>query len=83
MKKVLLGLGWFVLLWIGLSFAGGAIAGGIAGAKTRGYTEGATAGRAAGEEFGRQYGGIILLSSAALALVGTVTGVLPGTSNQN
>lgn len=85
MKRVFFGFVWFVFLAFGGIVIGSAIAGGIAGAQVEAqsvgdaYKKGEAVGSAAGAEFGSKYGNMILLGSLALSIVGTGTGVLPGT----
>jgi hypothetical protein len=91
-KKVAFGIIWFVVLWIGASAICGGIVGGLAsqsppavqGAKTfsEGAAQGYQAGHAAGEEFGRRYGSLILIGALVVAVVGSATGILPGTKNK-
>lgn len=85
MKRVALGIAWFIALWLGTIIAGSSVAGAIAGSQVNaksmaeGYAKGQVAGQQAGAEFGRRFGGIILLGSLVIAIGGTVAGVLPGT----
>ena len=88
MKRVAIGIVWFVALWFGTLVVGSSIAGGIAGSKVNavsgadGYTKGQVAGRNAGAEFGRNYGSIILFGAALIAIGGTIAGILPGTKRK-
>jgi hypothetical protein len=88
MKRIFFGFVWFVVLSLGGLVLGGAIVGGIAGANvgsknfSEAVSKGHDAGHAAGSEFGRKYGGVIILGALALSIVGTATGVLPGTKKR-
>ncbi len=82
MKRVLMGIVWFFVIWIAGSFLIGAIIGGIAGAHVSGtpsYSSGAEAGRTASTLFFQKYGTLVFLGTVAAAVAGTVTGFLPGT----
>lgn len=84
MKKILMGVVWFFVLYLGLCTLGGAIVGGIAGYKEgqAGHPERATqAGTIAGAEFGRKYGIFMLLGVLVLSVAGTAAGILPGTKS--
>ena len=89
MKRFAFGFVWFVVLSLAGFIGGGAIAGVIAGSKvnaagfSEGYAKGERVGHAAGAEFGRKYGGIVLLGALAVSIVGTATGVLPGTKKKS
>jgi hypothetical protein len=86
MRRLLVGVVWFVALWVGGLFIGGAVVGAIANATQAqpalnfhdGYANGETAGRA----FGARYGGLIMLSALGLSIVGSATGLLPGTGRR-
>ena len=82
MKRFMFGVVWFVVFWRGPSVICGVIVGGSAGAGTSNAQEGYDAGRAAGQEFGRKYGALILLGSLGLSILGTATGILPGTKKR-
>ncbi|MBF8264799.1 MAG: hypothetical protein HW384_663 [Dehalococcoidia bacterium] len=75
MKRVILGIGWFGIFNFTLSFIGGGIAGFMAGSTASGAQ--------AGLKFGQQYGPIIFIVSALVAIIGTVTGILPYTKKDN
>jgi hypothetical protein len=79
MKRIVVGVIWFLVLFFGILFVGSAIVGGIAGSKTRGEQQGAVVGERAGRAFGERYGTVILLGSLLIAVAGSATGVLPGT----
>lgn len=81
-KRIVVGVIWFVAFYVFASVVGGGIAGGVAASKlgkNANAQTGAAAGARAGEEFGKKYGMFILFGSAALAGIGTVAGILPGT----
>ena len=86
MRRFLVGVVWFVVLWMGGLVIGGAVVGAIANATQarpvsnfqEGYANGATAGRT----FGARYGGLIMLGALGLSIVGSVTGFLPGTARR-
>ena len=90
MRKVLMGVVWFLILWFGTLTIGGAIAGSFRAAKIdlEGKTvsdikkETNSAGLQAGTEFGVRYGGLVFLGSILIAIIGTATGVLPGTKRK-
>jgi len=84
LRKVLVGLGWFVILYIIGSFILGFI-GGFKGGFSNSinnpgvpYTSGAQAGRAMGEK----YGWIVILIAVIVALIGTIKEKLPGTKTK-
>ena len=88
MRRMAVGLVWFVGLYLGALFVGGAIVGFQAATEidhrsvasvSDGYNKGHDAGKQAGEKFGAQYGGAIFLSCLIVSIVGTATGYLPGT----
>lgn len=82
-KRILIGLVWFVGIWFLARVVCGAIVGGIASshlaAQVVGQAQGYAVGQRAAIEFFQQYGLLVLLGSLAAAVVGTITGVLPGT----
>jgi hypothetical protein len=83
MKRVLVGVVWFVVLSI-LGLAGtGAVAGAKAYHKAHaaGLSDGLRQGAAAGSEVGRKYGTVLLLGALVLSIVGAATGSLPGVSD--
>lgn len=75
MKRLLVGLGWFVLIWLGTSF----LMGMVVGAGARGFDEGYQR----GQEFGSKYGWVPFLIAVVGASIGTVTGFLPGTKDRS
>lgn len=84
-KRVVIGVIWFVVLYIGACAIGGGVAGGMAASKlgkNANAQTGAAAGARAGEEFGKKWGTFILLGSATIAGIGTFGGILPGTRPQ-
>lgn len=79
MKRLLLGIGWFVLLWLGGMMVGGAVAGAIATSANPDPSRAVQTGTDAGARFAVQYGGLVQLGAIAVAAIGTLTGLLPGT----
>jgi hypothetical protein len=79
MKRIMVGVVWFVILYFGILGAGGAILGSLAGSTQKNTHKGYQAGYTAGEEFGRNYGTFILFAALGGAALGTMTGTLPGT----
>lgn len=80
MKRFLIGAGWFAIFWLGTSMLGGMVVGAMASAGTTDPSQAAQLGAEAGAAFGTQYGGLILIGSLAAAAVGTLAGLLPGTT---
>jgi len=74
-RKFLASIGWFIVLYLIVSLIGGGIVGGIAGANDP--ENAVEAGRIAGEEFGMTYGVYMLGGSFALAVIGSIFGILP------
>ncbi len=82
-RKFLGIVGWFFILFFGINIIGGAIVGGMAGADFGGDMEGAQrAGAEAGEAFALQYMEWILYGSAAIAVLGSIFGILPFTRHR-
>jgi hypothetical protein len=89
MKRIGFGLLWFVVLWVGTGAIGGGIAGAIASRSSpvggdaksvsEGFSRGYGVGQIAGRDFGRKYGPLILGGALIVSIVGTATGILPGT----
>ncbi len=82
MRKLIIGVIWFIVIWFGVIFIAGGIVGFMAGAKTANSEMGAIAGRAAARAFMARSSGIIFIGSVLIAIVGTVAGVLPGTKTK-
>lgn len=86
-RRVLVGAGWFLLLWLGSGMLIGGILGAMAGIETAPphgtFYDGVAAGRVAGEQAGiafrRAWGGKLFLIALIVAVVGTWRGRLPGT----
>lgn len=79
MKKIFLGIVWFLVIWIGSLAIGGAIVGSLTASKADTVEQAQQLSYQAGQQFGIKYGGIIFISALVLTIAGTVTGVLPGT----
>ena len=79
MRRIMMGMVWFLLLYFGMLGIGGAILGSAPGYREKHFDQGYRAGHAAGQEFGNKYREIILLLAVGGAAVGTFTGRLPGT----
>jgi membrane protease YdiL (CAAX protease family) len=82
MKRLLMGLVWFVLLAIIPLIVGTTIAGAIAGSGSSTFEEGARAGELAGSAFAQRYGLLLVLTGLLVAVVGSIAGVLPGTKKR-
>ena len=80
MKRVIIGIGWFAIFSLVISFTGGFIVGFIAGFNDP--ENAVTVGAEAGRVFGEKYGGIVFIISALLAIIGTATGKLPYTQKK-
>jgi hypothetical protein len=79
-RKILYGLMWCVVLYVGGQMVVGGIAGGIAGSKYPGDLQAAgEAGRIAGEEAVAEYRPYIVFGAVSLAVLGSGAGILPGT----
>ena len=76
-RRILLGLVWFVVMYVGACGITGGIAGGRAGAADP--ENAAQAGAQAGAQAVEHLRGYFLAGSAGIALVGTFIGFLPGT----
>lgn len=79
-KRVLLGIVWFFVIYVAVCAVTGGIAGGMAGAKDPKH--GSEAGAKAGAEAVERLGGYLLAGSLLLAVAGTWAGVLPGTRSK-
>ena len=81
-KRFLMGVVWFFVLWIGARIILGALIGAVAGAHAAGtpsYSNGYNAGQAAALHFFQQYGLLVILGALAAAVAGTLFEFLPGT----
>ncbi len=79
-KRISFGVVWWFVLYFVACFLVGAVAGAIAGA--RDPENASVAGAQAGAAAVASYRSAIILGSAALAAVGTWSGVLPGTKRK-
>jgi hypothetical protein len=86
MRRIAIGVVWFLVLFIGISGLLGGIAGSLANREAGAAADqrqtpqdSFETGRIAGQKLGRKFGPLILLGSLALAISGTAFGVLPGT----
>jgi hypothetical protein len=79
MRRFLVGAGWCFLLWMGTTMLGGMLVGVVAVTATDDPNRAVQAASEAGNAFGLRYGNLVLLASIAVAIVGTLTGWLPGT----
>jgi cytochrome c biogenesis factor len=82
MRRFLIGAGWCFLLWMGTTMLGGMVVGVIAVSATDDPARATQAASEAGNAFGLRYGNLVLLTSMAVATVGTLTGWLPGTRGE-
>lgn len=80
MKRVLMWLVWFIVIYFGSCMLIGFFAGAMAGAQDPAHAH--EAGRAAAEQLIRPNIVFILGGAMLLAIVGTVTGFLPGTAKK-
>jgi len=78
-RALLFGFIWFLMFWLGSLIAVGGVVGVNAGIEAETPQEAAALGREAGEEFGRACGPYVILGAAALAIIGSATGILPWT----
>ncbi len=76
-KKILFGLLWWVVLYVGACVVAGVIAGGIA--RSKDPQNASQAGALARDEVVTRLAGYFLLGSATLAFAGAGFGILPGT----
>lgn len=76
-KRILLGVVWFVVLYMGACMITGAIAGAIAGSQDP--ANASTAGYQAGQQVVIALRGYFLLGALLLSIIGTSLGILPGT----
>jgi hypothetical protein len=79
-RKILMGIVWFVVIYFGTCFLLGAAAGAVAGANDP--QNASEAGRLAGAKIVSTYILYILSGSLLAAVVGAATGFLPGTKGQ-
>jgi hypothetical protein len=82
MKRIAMGFVWFVVLYFGILGIGGTLLGALAGSGGKNFDQGFQAGRAIDEGFGKKYGTLILIVAISGAILGTVTGSLPGTKRK-
>lgn len=81
MKRFFIGLGWFVIIYIVGSFMIGVVLGAIAGSQASTPAAGAEAGRQSSIDFFHKYGLLFFLGSVIVSIVGTATGWLPFTKD--
>ncbi len=77
-----MGLLWCLVLYFGIVGIGGALIGAMAGSGGNNTQQGYQTGYASGEAFNKKYGTLILIVAAGGAVIGTVTGRLPGTRSK-
>ncbi len=82
MKRFLIGVGWYTIIHFVLTIIGAFIAGFRAGLGATNTEAGAQAGAAAGQAFQTQFGLIVLIAAFVIALVGTLTQILPCTKKE-
>ena len=80
LKKIFFGIIWFVVIYFGICFIVGGIAGFVAGAENP--ENASQAGAAAGAAAVQKYLLFIFLGSIGAVIAGTVTEVLPGTKSK-
>jgi hypothetical protein len=78
--RILMGILWFVALYMGACMLTGAIAGGIAG--SRDPANAYAAGQQAGQQLVLALRGYFLLGALVISVLGTVYGILPGTKGK-
>ncbi len=83
MKKIFMGIIWFIVFYLVICTVAGVIIGSRAPEelKIKGFKEGYNYQPA--EEFSKKYGGLILLSALILSIIGTASGILPGTKKRS
>jgi hypothetical protein len=79
MQRLLVGAGWCFLIWMGAMLVGGMLVGVVAVSAVDDPARASQVASEAGTAFGLRYGNLVLLTSIAVATVGTLTGWLPGT----
>jgi hypothetical protein len=79
LRRILFGVFWFVVLYMGACILTGAVVGAMAGAGMRDPESARAAGEIAGAKAARALAMYFLTGTALLAFVGTWTGFLPGT----
>ena len=81
MRRVFFGVCWFLFFWLGVGATFAGVMGAIAARQERAttFSEGFAAGKELGEDLGRRSGPYFLFCGLLISVVGTVTGVLPGT----
>jgi hypothetical protein len=82
MKRIAMGFVWLVVLYFGILGIGGALLGGSAGSEGKNFDQGYQAGHAIGVGFGKQYGTLVLIVAISGAVLGTMSGLLPGTKRK-
>jgi hypothetical protein len=79
MKRLIMCLVWFVVLYFGIMGVAGALVGSAAGSGGKSFNQGYQFGYVAGQEFGKKYATVVLLIAVGGAMLGTFTDALPGT----
>jgi hypothetical protein len=82
MKRLLMGVVWFLALWLGTRILGGAVVGALAGRDSGTFDTGYQAGNQASHLFNQRYGIWIFLAAFLVAAIGTLQGWLPGTGKR-
>jgi hypothetical protein len=85
MKRILMTIVWFVVLWFGFNVLCGAVVGGMAGFKAgkEGHPQdGGKMGAEAATKFSEQYGNYVLVAALVASIAGGIVGFLPGTKSK-